>query len=204
MFKALLVAFAIFLIATFPATWLLMLFMGNVAPGMGLSYWGTLPLGILVSVLLAVIRDRAGAAGGLIAGIGGAIWGLVTFMVVPVLAFEGIGPISAIKRSAHLFRQRWGQQVTGNVAIGGIAGLVLLVAFLIGVGGVALLAAGGAAGVVFGVVLLVIALIVGVAAAVFGGATKGVFGVALYRYVAEDHAIGPFTTADLDSAAKTR
>jgi len=159
---------------------------------------------VVVSVLLAVIRDRAGAAGGLIAGIGGAIWGLVTFMVVPVLAFEGIGPISAIKRSAHLFRQRWGQQVTGNVAIGGIAGLVLLVAFLIGVGGVALLAAGGAAGDVFGVVLLVIALIVGVAAAVFGGATKGVFGVALYRYVAEDHAIGPFTTADLDSAAKTR
>ena len=106
---------------------------------------------VVVSALLALIRDRAGAAGGLIAGIGGAIWGLVTFMVVPVLAFEGIGPIAAIKRSAHLFRQRWGQQVTGNVAIGGIAGLVLLVAILIGVGGVFLLAAGNAAADVFGV-----------------------------------------------------
>jgi hypothetical protein len=40
----------VFLVATFPATWLLMLFLGNL--GLGLSYWGTLPLGILVSVLL--------------------------------------------------------------------------------------------------------------------------------------------------------
>jgi hypothetical protein len=40
-----------FLIATFPATWLLMLFLGSLHTH--LSYWGTLPLGILVSVLLA-------------------------------------------------------------------------------------------------------------------------------------------------------
>jgi hypothetical protein len=57
--KAMLAAFVIFLVATFPATWLLMLFMGNVAPGMGLSYWGTLPLGVLVSVLLAGASARA-------------------------------------------------------------------------------------------------------------------------------------------------
>ena len=44
-------AFAvIFLLATFPATWLLMLFLGNI--GTHVSYWGTLPMGILVSALL--------------------------------------------------------------------------------------------------------------------------------------------------------
>ena len=52
MFKTLIAALIIFLIATFPATWLLMLFLGNVGPGLGLSSWGALPLGILVSVLL--------------------------------------------------------------------------------------------------------------------------------------------------------
>jgi hypothetical protein len=51
MLKALLFALVVFMIATFPATWLLMLFLGNC--GLGLSYWGALPLGILVSVLLA-------------------------------------------------------------------------------------------------------------------------------------------------------
>jgi hypothetical protein len=50
MFRALLVALVVLLVATFPATWLLMLFLGNL--GLELSYWGTLPLGILVSALL--------------------------------------------------------------------------------------------------------------------------------------------------------
>ena len=50
MIRAILAFIVVFLLATFPATWLLMLFFGNV--GMALSYWGTFPLGILVSVLL--------------------------------------------------------------------------------------------------------------------------------------------------------
>ncbi len=51
MIKGLIAAFVIFLVATFPATWLLMLFLGNV--GVSVGYWGTLPIGILVSVLLS-------------------------------------------------------------------------------------------------------------------------------------------------------
>lgn len=50
MIKLLLVAAVVFLVTTFPATWLLMLFLGNV--GVLVGYWGTLPLGILVSALL--------------------------------------------------------------------------------------------------------------------------------------------------------
>lgn len=51
MIASLLILIVIFFIATFPATWLLMLFLGNC--GLELSYWGTLPLGILVSLLIA-------------------------------------------------------------------------------------------------------------------------------------------------------
>lgn len=50
MIKSLLVGIVLFLVATFPATWLLMLFLGNLHTG--LSYWGTLPLGIVVSALI--------------------------------------------------------------------------------------------------------------------------------------------------------
>jgi hypothetical protein len=56
MIRALILGVILFLIFTFPATFLLMLFMGNL--GKHLSYWGTFPLGILVSVLI-------GAAGSL-------------------------------------------------------------------------------------------------------------------------------------------
>jgi hypothetical protein len=59
MIRALIVGVILFLIFTFPATFLLMLFMGNI--GKNLSYWGTFPLGILVSVLIgasgSVSRD---------------------------------------------------------------------------------------------------------------------------------------------------
>ena len=50
MINGLLILTVVFFIATFPATWLLMLFLGNV--GVDVSYWGALPLGILVSLLI--------------------------------------------------------------------------------------------------------------------------------------------------------
>ena len=54
--KGLLFAAIAFLIFTFPATWLLMLFFGNI--GMELSYGGSLPIGILASVLLGGVFSR--------------------------------------------------------------------------------------------------------------------------------------------------
>ena len=47
---AVLMLVIIALIVTLPATWMLMLFLGNI--GVNLSYWGTLPLGIVVSLLI--------------------------------------------------------------------------------------------------------------------------------------------------------
>ncbi|MGH9270909.1 MAG: DUF6159 family protein [Ilumatobacteraceae bacterium] len=157
-----------------------------------------------VSAFFALLRDKGGIAGNIGAGVGAAIWGLITFMVVPVLAFEGIGPVAAIKRSASLFRQRWGQQVTGNVVIGGVAGLIVLVGVLAGVGGIALLAGGEAGLEVLGAALLLLGVVLAVAGSVFAGATRGVFGTALYRYIADNHAVGPFSAPELESAVRTR
>ena len=62
MIKGIIGAIIVLLVATFPATWLLMLFLGNI--GTNLGYWGTLPLGIRVSALIGgasgptfVVRD---------------------------------------------------------------------------------------------------------------------------------------------------
>ena len=51
MIRALLAFIVVFFAVTFPATWLLMLFLGN-AGLVQLGYWGVLPLGILVSALI--------------------------------------------------------------------------------------------------------------------------------------------------------
>jgi hypothetical protein len=46
----------LFLVATFPATFLLMLFFGNVH--LNLSYWATFPLGILASMLIGAAGSQ--------------------------------------------------------------------------------------------------------------------------------------------------
>jgi hypothetical protein len=55
MIRLLFVTALVFLLATFPATWLLMLFLGNIGTNVG--YWGTLPMGILISALLGGISS---------------------------------------------------------------------------------------------------------------------------------------------------
>jgi hypothetical protein len=57
MFKAMLALLVIFFIATFPATWLLMLFLGNI--GTNVSYWGALPLGVVVSMLIGAAASQS-------------------------------------------------------------------------------------------------------------------------------------------------
>jgi hypothetical protein len=54
---SLLLLFVVFLVVTFPVTWLLMLFLGNI--GANLSYWGTLPLGTVVSLVIGASSSGA-------------------------------------------------------------------------------------------------------------------------------------------------
>jgi hypothetical protein len=56
MIRALVAGLVLFLVTTFPATWLLMLFLGNT--GVNVSYWGALPLGILASSLIGAAGSR--------------------------------------------------------------------------------------------------------------------------------------------------
>jgi len=128
-------------------------------------------------------------------------WSLVTFLAVPVIAIEGTGPLETLKRSSTLFKSRWGQQITGNIAIGGIVGLALLLpaALLIGVGVFVWSSSGpaGAALILVGAIIFLIGMII-------QKAMGGIFGVALYHYAAEGEAMGGFTAAELDSAVKPK
>lgn len=157
--------------------------------------------GILASVniVLRAIEERFGFVGLIVAGLIGAAWGLVTFLVVPVIAIEGIGPISALKRSASLFRQRWGEQVVGTASIGI---LVLVFGFLpaaviVGIGFLI-----GSFGAI--VVAVAIAAVIFIVAAIVGQALQGIFSVALYRYAAGEGATAPFSEEDLAGAFRPK
>ena len=56
MIGALIVGIVLFVILSLPATWLLMLFLGNL--GTGLGFWGALPLGMLVSTLIGAAGSQ--------------------------------------------------------------------------------------------------------------------------------------------------
>ena len=68
---------------------------------------------------MGVLENQGGIGGQIAARLVGMAWSLVTFLAVPVIAIEGTGPIETLKRSASIFSERWGQQITGNIAIGG-------------------------------------------------------------------------------------
>lgn len=158
----------------------------------------------LVSLLFAILRDRGGIAGQIVAVLGGALWSLITFLVIPVLAFEDIGPVAAIKRSAGLFKQKWGEQIAGNAAIGLITVLFVLLAIGVGALGVLALSAGTTATQVAGACILAGAVALLMTAMIVNSVARGVFGVALYHYVADTGTTGPFTEAELNSAVKQK
>ncbi len=176
----------------------------RVARGRGGTIAGWALISVIVSLVFGVLGEKAGAIGRIGAFIGGAIWALITFLVTPVLAFEGVGPFAAMRRSKELIRDRWGEAATGSVVIGGISELVAWVGVVLGVIGVVVFAYDGVLAVVVGGLLILAGIIVAIGSATFAGATRGVFGVALYRYIADDRAIAPFTAAELDAVAGTR
>lgn len=157
--------------------------------------------------LISAALEATGEIGAQIVGriLNGA-WALITFLAVPVIAIEGTGPWETLRRSASLFRSRWGSQVTGNLAIAGVVFLIgMLPAILIGGAGVwILIEESGDGARAAGALLVALGVLLFAASALIGRALNGVFGVALYRYAAEGETGSTFTQAELESAVKQR
>src|SRR2546428_3390899 len=96
-----------------------------------------------VGLILRAIAERFGFLGRIIAGALGAAWGIITYLVVPVLIFEKIGPWAAVKRSGSLLRQTWGEAAGGYLSLGGIIVLLALPALLVPLLGFAIGGVGG-------------------------------------------------------------
>lgn len=162
---------------------------------------GWAALSTAISVLMGVLEEYGGIAGTVAARLVGMAWSLVTFISVPVIAIEGTGPFETLKRSGSLFRERWGQQITGNLAIGGAVLLLgVLPSVALGALGVVIWTSASFAGallLVVGVIGLAISFLV-------SKALNGIFGVALYRYALDGEAVGGFTPEELESAVKPK
>jgi hypothetical protein len=80
-----------------------------------------------VGTLLRVLQDSFGRIGKIITSLIGIVWSVATFFVVPVIAYENLGPLAAFKRSSDLVREKWGEGLGATFSFG----LIQLVAFLL-------------------------------------------------------------------------
>lgn len=152
----------------------------------------------VVSAILQFIEQKLGFIGDLISGILGVAWRVATFLVIPVLVIEDAGPIKSLKRSGHLLRQTWGENIIGQAGFG-LIGLVLLLP-AIGVGVIAsatnsdvIAIAGIAVAVVWAVVVISVL-----------SAMSKVYQTALYLYAVNGSAPEVFAGTDMAHAFRPR
>lgn len=151
-----------------------------------------------VSVILRSLENRAGLLGRIVIGIVGMAWAVVTFLVLPILVFEGVGVGEAVKRSAAMLKQTWGENLIVNAGIGLISMLLILPAFvLVGLG----FATGTAVGAG---TTLVIAVVWVIAVSCWSSAMSAVFQLALYRYATQAPIPPQFAGVDLSGAFRNK
>ncbi len=133
-----------------------------------------------VGIILRQIAERFGFVGRLIESLFGLMWTVATFLVVPVLAAEGIGPIRAIQRSATMLNDTWGENLIGNAGISVATGLIGMVIILVGIGGG--IAAIDAHHLVLGGAMVAIGVVLMLGLILVGSALSGIYAGALYYF----------------------
>ena len=155
-----------------------------------------------VGMVLRAISERSGLLGRLVVGLVGLAWNLATFLVVPVLVVEDVGPIEAIRQSAAYLKRTWGEQIVGNLGMGLFFGLVSLGTLA---AGVLLILAAAATESAFLIIFVAVCLLMAfVAIALVSSALSGVYAAAVYRYAAEGQVDGFFTPAMVRSAFRAK
>ena len=161
------------------------------------SILGYAAIAATVGVILKRMKDDDNLLMRLVGGGLGAAWTLATFLVVPVLVHQEVGPFEALRRSANLLRRTWGENAIGNVGIGLAFGLISFAIVAVGALVAFVAAQLSAALAVVVVVLFVIGLLM---LGVYQAALSGIYSAALYRYAMEGEAPPAFRALQLESA----
>ena len=134
-----------------------------------------------VGVILRSISERSEGLGRFVVALIGTAWNVATFLVVPILAVEGINPVDAIKRSTSLLKETWGEQITGNFGMGLFTFLAIMGVIVVGgaaIAGVVMLDIGVVPIVlVSGVVLLALVLV-----GLISSTLNSIYTAAVYQY----------------------
>ena len=126
-----------------------------------------------VGIIMSIIERQGGQLGRIARGLFDMAWGVITFLIIPVVMFDDLGPIKGLKRSGQLLRTSWGENLTAQVGFG-------LFTVLMAAPGIILIVLGGSSGLW---PLLIIGVLAVMFAMVVAAALNGIFQTALYLYV---------------------
>jgi hypothetical protein len=107
-----------------------------------------------VGFILKAIQENSGILGKIITAIVGVVWSVATFFVVPIIAYENLGPIGAFKRSAEMMKNKWGESIGAGFSFFLVQFLAILIIC------VPLFFLGSVVHPVFGIALAVLAMFV--------------------------------------------
>ncbi|MEI2703008.1 MAG: DUF6159 family protein [Baekduia sp.] len=161
-----------------------------------IARWSALTLfvGLIISAIQELLEDIP-VVGWLVSSLLDTAWAIVTFFVVPVLAFEDLPATDTVKRSGSIIREQWGEGLAGTAAI---SLPIWLIAFVVGGGAFLLLLEPAPAAAI------VIALLVLIVASVLSAALNTIFRVALYRFATGAPAPAAFDQAALSGAFRAK
>lgn len=94
-------------------------------------------LSATVGLLLRILQQLASNLGkigqvvaNILIGILGMAWSIVTIFVVPVLVYEGLGPIDALKKSTQVIKKTWGESLIKALGLGIVQFLVFVMVII--------------------------------------------------------------------------
>jgi hypothetical protein len=162
------------------------------------AIFGYAVISATVGVLLRMLAERHGFIGRMLEGVIGFAWTVTTFLVVPVLAAEGVGPLDALSKSATLLKRTWGETLIGNAGISLVlatagGGVVLVYGF----GGFALADSGMP---VRAFPLMAVGVIAFLLIVLVGSALTSIYAAAVYRYAVDGKAPGGFDRGMIEGA----
>ncbi|MHC5180291.1 MAG: DUF6159 family protein, partial [Planctomycetota bacterium] len=151
-----------------------------------------------VGLILRIIEDKNQKIGAFVASLLGTAWTLVSFLVLPILVIENLGPFAALKKSTALLKRTWGAQIGANFSFGLIFFLLALPAV-----GIVVLGFLSQNAIVIGVCIAV-AVIYGIVLSLIQSTLGVIFQTALYTFADTGEAPMGFDAAALNGAVRQK
>jgi hypothetical protein len=142
--------------------------------------WGLLTT--TVGFAVRALERRLGILGNIFGFLAGLAWAIASFLVIPVLIAEDLGPVASVKRSAQLIKDTWGTSLRTTLRFGLIQIALFLVPVVVGVIGIAAIASGSTVALAIGVLLVLAAAVAFLALAMVFSAIGSYARALIYRY----------------------